>query len=104
MPEVEVKDVPEDPRSFELHPRPGVQQQPIRLSTHKEQVKQTWLREIRQQDGDVESLAAGDDLQVSDTNDNEMSSQQQQRKYSSTTRSSKLVEGESGSKTLDATV
>ena len=67
MPEVEVKDHPEEPRSFELH-QPGAAGYPITLVAHKDSVKEYWLNEIRQYASDVVALAehAADDLQLTD--------------------------------------
>ncbi|XP_051165291.1 obscurin isoform X2 [Leptopilina boulardi] len=67
IPEVEVKDHPEEARSFELH-QPGAAGYPITLVAHKDPVKEYWLKEIRQYTSDVVALAehAADDLQVTD--------------------------------------
>lgn len=64
---MEVKDHPEEPRSFELH-QPGAAGYPITLVAHKDPVKEYWLKEIRQYTSDVIALAehAADDLQVTD--------------------------------------
>ncbi|XP_012537087.1 obscurin isoform X3 [Monomorium pharaonis] len=67
LPEVEVKDHPDDIRSFELH-NPAVSNYPITLVAHKDPVKAYWLREIRQYASDLVALAehAADDLQVTE--------------------------------------
>ncbi|XP_024939523.1 obscurin isoform X4 [Cephus cinctus] len=67
LPEVEVKDHPEDLRTFELH-HPGVSGYPITLSAHKDPVKAYWLKEIRQYASDLVALAehAADDLQLTE--------------------------------------
>lgn len=67
LPEVEVKDHPEDIRSFELH-NPTSPAYPITLVAHKDPVKAYWLREIRQYASDVVALAehAADDLQLTE--------------------------------------
>ncbi|CAK9822500.1 Unc-89 [Anthophora retusa] len=67
LPEVEVKDHPEDIRSFELH-NPTSQAYPITLVAHKDPVKACWLKEIRQYASDVVALAehAADDLQLTE--------------------------------------
>ncbi|KAG7203298.1 hypothetical protein KM043_010391 [Ampulex compressa] len=67
LPEVEVKDHPEDERSFELH-NPGISGYPITLVAHKDPVKACWLKEIRQYASDVVALAehAADDLQLTE--------------------------------------
>ena len=67
MPEVELKDHIEEPRSFELH-QPGAAGYPITLVAHKDPVKEYWLKEIRQYATDVLALAehAADDLQLTD--------------------------------------
>lgn len=67
LPEVEVKDHPDDVRSFELH-NPAVPNYPITLVAHKDPVKAYWLKEIRQYASDVVALAehAADDLQVTE--------------------------------------
>ncbi|XP_033229349.1 obscurin isoform X4 [Belonocnema kinseyi] len=67
LPEVEVKDHPQEPRSFELH-QPGAVGYPITLVAHKDSVKEDWLNEIRQYASDVVALAehAADDLQLTD--------------------------------------
>nr|XP_031831778.1 obscurin isoform X2 [Nomia melanderi] len=67
LPEVEVKDHPEDIRSFELH-CPGNSTYPITLVAHKDPVKVCWLKEIRQYASDVVALAehAADDLQLTE--------------------------------------
>lgn len=64
---MEVKDHPEEARSFELH-QPGASGYPITLVAHKDPVKEYWLKEIRQYTSDVIALAehAADDLQVTD--------------------------------------
>lgn len=64
---MEVKDHPEEARSFELH-QPGAAGYPITLVAHKDPVKEYWLKEIRQYTSDVVALAehAADDLQVTD--------------------------------------
>ncbi|XP_046622205.1 obscurin isoform X7 [Neodiprion virginianus] len=69
LPEVEVKDHPEDQRSFELHhTSPGAPGYPITLVAHKDLIKQYWLKEIRQYASDVVALAehAADDLQLTE--------------------------------------
>ncbi|XP_076659527.1 obscurin isoform X3 [Halictus rubicundus] len=67
LPEVEVKDHPEDVRSFELH-NPASPAYPITLVAHKDPVKVCWLKEIRQYASDVVALAehAADDLQLTE--------------------------------------
>ncbi|XP_011878155.1 PREDICTED: muscle M-line assembly protein unc-89 isoform X5 [Vollenhovia emeryi] len=67
LPEVEVKDHPDDVRSFELH-NPAVSNYPITLVAHKDPVKACWLKEIRQYASDLVALAehAADDLQVTE--------------------------------------
>lgn len=67
LPEVEVKDHPEDIRSFELH-CPASSTYPITLVAHKDPVKACWLKEIRQYASDVVALAehAADDLQLTE--------------------------------------
>ncbi|KZC06585.1 Muscle M-line assembly protein unc-89 [Dufourea novaeangliae] len=67
LPEVEVKDHPEDVRSFELH-NPSSPAYPITLVAHKDPVKTYWLKEIRQYASDVVALAehAADDLQLTE--------------------------------------
>ncbi|XP_076666422.1 obscurin isoform X4 [Andrena cerasifolii] len=67
LPEVEVKDHPEDIRSFELH-NPASPAYPITLVAHKDPVKACWLKEIRQYASDVVALAehAADDLQLTE--------------------------------------
>ncbi|KAL0112243.1 hypothetical protein PUN28_011952 [Cardiocondyla obscurior] len=67
LPEVEVKDHPDDIRSFELH-NPAVSNYPITLVAHKDPVKAYWLKEIRQYASDLVALAehAADDLQVTE--------------------------------------
>ncbi|XP_063991062.1 obscurin isoform X5 [Diachasmimorpha longicaudata] len=67
LPEVEVKDYPADQRSFELH-NPELSGYPITLVAHKDQVKKTWLKEIRQYASDLVALAehAADDLQLTE--------------------------------------
>lgn len=67
LPEVEVKDHPDDVRSFELH-NPAVPNYPITLVAHKDPVKAYWLKEIRQYASDLVALAehAADDLQVTE--------------------------------------
>ena len=107
MPDVEVKDHTEDQRTFELHLKPSAEYQaqgyPLKLTTHKDQVKQTWLKEIRQYASDVVALAehAADDLQLTDVADSEKGaptdkqSGDMSRRYSSSrySASSRLVEG-----------
>ncbi|XP_076638516.1 obscurin isoform X8 [Colletes latitarsis] len=67
LPEVEVKDHPEDLRTFELH-CPTNPAYPITLVAHKDPVKVCWLKEIRQHASDVVALAehAADDLQLTE--------------------------------------
>ncbi|XP_011062355.1 PREDICTED: muscle M-line assembly protein unc-89 isoform X5 [Acromyrmex echinatior] len=67
LPEVEVKDHPDNIRSFELH-NPAVSNYPITLVAHKDPVKAYWLKEIRQYASDLVALAehAADDLQVTE--------------------------------------
>ncbi|XP_029048165.2 obscurin-like isoform X4 [Osmia bicornis bicornis] len=67
LPEVEVKDHPEDARSYELH-NPASPAYPITLVAHKDPVKAYWLKEIRQYASDVVALAehAADDLQLTE--------------------------------------
>ncbi|XP_034177401.2 obscurin isoform X2 [Osmia lignaria lignaria] len=67
LPEVEVKDHPEDIRSYELH-NPASPAYPITLVAHKDPVKAYWLKEIRQYASDVVALAehAADDLQLTE--------------------------------------
>nr|XP_033338378.1 obscurin isoform X2 [Megalopta genalis] len=67
LPEVELKDHPEDIRSFELH-SPANPIYPITLVAHKDPVKACWLKEIRQYASDVVALAehAADDLQLTE--------------------------------------
>ncbi|XP_011689399.1 PREDICTED: muscle M-line assembly protein unc-89 isoform X3 [Wasmannia auropunctata] len=67
LPEVEVKDHPDNIRSFELH-NPAVSNYPITLVAHKDPVKACWLKEIRQYASDLVALAehAADDLQVTE--------------------------------------
>ncbi|XP_017890129.1 obscurin isoform X5 [Ceratina calcarata] len=67
LPEVELKDHPEDARTFELH-CPANPTYPITLVAHKDQVKTYWLKEIRQYASDVLALAehAADDLQLTE--------------------------------------
>ncbi|XP_018318315.1 muscle M-line assembly protein unc-89 isoform X3 [Mycetomoellerius zeteki] len=67
LPEVEVKDHPDNIRSFELH-NPTVSNYPITLVAHKDPVKAYWLKEIRQYASDLVALAehAADDLQVTE--------------------------------------
>ncbi|XP_078034638.1 obscurin isoform X5 [Augochlora pura] len=67
LPEVELKDHPEDIRSFELH-SPANPVYPITLVAHKDPVKSCWLKEIRQYASDVVALAehAADDLQLTE--------------------------------------
>ncbi|XP_076165903.1 obscurin isoform X4 [Ptiloglossa arizonensis] len=67
LPEVEVKDHPEDLRTFELH-CPANPAYPITLVAHKDPVKVCWLKEIRQYASDVVALAehAADDLQLTE--------------------------------------
>lgn len=71
LPDVEVKDYPEDQRNFELH-NPGGTGYPITLLAHKDLVKAYWLKEIRQYASDLVALAehAADDLQLSEDKDN----------------------------------
>ncbi|XP_020711861.2 obscurin isoform X6 [Athalia rosae] len=69
LPEVEVKDHPEDQRSFELHhTTPSTPGYPVTLIAHKDLVKQYWLKEIREYASDVVALAehAADDLQLTE--------------------------------------
>ncbi|KAI4489747.1 hypothetical protein M0804_003929 [Polistes exclamans] len=65
LPEVELKDHPDDLRSFELH-NPSLPGYPITLIAHKDPVKAYWLKEIRQYASDLVALAehAADDLQL----------------------------------------
>lgn len=74
LPEVEVKDHPDDVRSFELH-NPAIPNYPITLVAHKDPVKACWLKEIRQYASDVVALAehAADDLQVTEEESKEES-------------------------------
>ncbi|XP_026827528.1 obscurin isoform X4 [Ooceraea biroi] len=67
LPEVEVKDHPDDIRSFELH-NPAIPNYPITLVAHKDPVKAYWLKEIRQYASDLVALAehAADDLQITE--------------------------------------
>ncbi|XP_018359776.1 PREDICTED: muscle M-line assembly protein unc-89 isoform X3 [Trachymyrmex cornetzi] len=67
LPEVELKDHPDNIRSFELH-NPAVSNYPITLVAHKDPVKAYWLKEIRQYVSDLVALAehAADDLQVTE--------------------------------------
>jgi len=67
LPEVEVKDHPDNIRSFELH-NPTASNYPITLVAHKDPVKACWLKEIRQYASDLVALAehAADDLQVTE--------------------------------------
>ncbi|KAF3425118.1 hypothetical protein E2986_07915 [Frieseomelitta varia] len=67
LPDVEVKDHPDDIRSFELH-NPASPAYPITLVAHKDPVKAYWLKEIRQYASDVVALAehAADDLQLTE--------------------------------------
>ncbi|XP_053986004.1 obscurin isoform X2 [Hylaeus volcanicus] len=67
LPEVEVKDHPEDLRTFELH-CPSNPAYPVTLVAHKDPVKVCWLKEIRQYASDVVALAehAADDLQLTE--------------------------------------
>lgn len=64
---MEVKDHPDDIRSFELH-NPASSAYPITLVAHKDPVKAYWLKEIRQYASDVVALAehAADDLQLTE--------------------------------------
>lgn len=64
---MEVKDHPDDIRSFELH-NPASPAYPITLVAHKDPVKAYWLKEIRQYASDVVALAehAADDLQLTE--------------------------------------
>ena len=68
MPEVEVKDHPEDLCTFELHNPAGAPGYPITLVAHKDPVKRYWLKEIREYASDQVALAehAADDLQLSE--------------------------------------
>ncbi|KAK0180904.1 hypothetical protein PV327_003237 [Microctonus hyperodae] len=70
LPEVEVKDYPDDQRTFELH-NPGASGYPITLIAHKDLIKAYWLKEIRQYSSDLVALAehAADDLQLSEEKD-----------------------------------
>ncbi|CAG5100186.1 Similar to Unc-89: Obscurin (Drosophila melanogaster), partial [Cotesia congregata] len=72
LPEVEVKDYPDDQRTFELH-NPGAGCYPLTLIAHKDLVKAYWLKEIRQYSSDLLALAehAADDLQLSEEKDTE---------------------------------
>ncbi|XP_044576089.1 obscurin isoform X6 [Cotesia glomerata] len=72
LPEVEVKDYPDDQRTFELH-NPGAGYYPLTLIAHKDLVKAYWLKEIRQYSSDLLALAehAADDLQLSEEKDTE---------------------------------
>lgn len=65
LPEVELKDYPEDSRKFELH-HPSAPNYPITLVAHKDAIKSTWLNEIREYASDIVALAehAADDLQL----------------------------------------
>ncbi|XP_047356866.1 obscurin isoform X6 [Vespa velutina] len=65
LPEVELKDHPDNLRSFELH-NPSLPGYPITLIAHKDPVKAYWLKEIRQYASDLVALAehAADDLQL----------------------------------------
>ncbi|KAJ8674084.1 hypothetical protein QAD02_005346, partial [Eretmocerus hayati] len=102
LPEVEVKDHPEDQRTFELHTKPGVAAQPgypLTLSAHKDPVKVEWLKEIRQYASDVVALAehAADDLQLTEAEPHKEAPEDHpdmSRRYSSTrfSSSSRLVE------------
>lgn len=71
MPEVEVKDHPEDLCTFELHSPAGASGYPITLVAHKDPVKKYWLKEIREYASDQVALAehAADDLQLSEVPD-----------------------------------
>lgn len=68
MPEVEVKDHPEDLCTFELHHPAGAPGYPITLVAHKDPVKKYWLKEIREYASDQVALAehAADDLQLTE--------------------------------------
>ncbi|KAK0094450.1 hypothetical protein PV326_010858, partial [Microctonus aethiopoides] len=70
LPEVEVKDYPDDQRTFELH-NPGASSYPITLTAHKDLIKSYWLKEIRQYSSDLVALAehAADDLQLTEEKD-----------------------------------
>lgn len=70
LPEVEVKDHPDDIRSFELH-NPATPNYPITLVAHKDPVKACWLKEIRQYTSDLVALAehAADDLQLTEVSE-----------------------------------
>ncbi|XP_011305282.1 muscle M-line assembly protein unc-89 isoform X2 [Fopius arisanus] len=72
LPEVELKDYPVEQRTFELH-NPEISGYPITLVAHKDTVKKTWLKEIREYASDLVALAehAADDLQLTEgkTND-----------------------------------
>ncbi|XP_008556916.1 obscurin isoform X5 [Microplitis demolitor] len=73
LPEVEVKDYPDDQRTFELHNPSGATGYPLTLIAHKDLVKAYWLKEIRQYSSDLLALAehAADDLQLSEEKDTE---------------------------------
>ncbi|XP_043277218.1 obscurin isoform X4 [Venturia canescens] len=68
LPEVEVKDHPEDLCTFELHSPSGASGYPLTLVAHKDPVKKYWLKEIREYASDQVALAehAADDLQLSE--------------------------------------
>lgn len=71
LPDVEVKDYPDDQRNFELH-NPGGSGYPITLVAHKDLIKAYWLKEIRLYASDLVALAehAADDLQLSEDKEN----------------------------------
>lgn len=77
---MEVKDHPDDIRSFELH-NPAISNYPITLVAHKDPVKAYWLKEIRQYASDLVALAehAADDLQVTEEESKEESKDDEKR-------------------------
>ncbi|XP_072157515.1 protein Obscurin isoform X3 [Bemisia tabaci] len=72
LPEVEVKDHPDDSLVFELHSKiPSNGDYPLTITAHKDNVKFAWLNEIRLYSADVLALAehAADDLRLQEKED-----------------------------------
>nr|XP_018906230.1 PREDICTED: muscle M-line assembly protein unc-89 isoform X3 [Bemisia tabaci] len=72
LPEVEVKDHPDDSLVFELHSKiPSNGEYPLTITAHKDNVKFSWLNEIRLYSADVLALAehAADDLRLQEKED-----------------------------------
>lgn len=56
LPEVEVKDLSEEVRAFELHHKPPNSEDVLKIVAHGDDAKEVWLKEIRQHASDFSKL------------------------------------------------